>query len=416
MAQSRNWVFTRQLTTGEVADLEKMPHGGVSTAAAAPQLLGELFSWHTVPSVKYLVYQIEKAPTTGKLHCQGLICFKSGRKMNFVKKTLGNDPHVEICKALGKAIEYCKKEESRILGPWEHGDAPKEKGEKKGMSELYEDIKTGKRASVMLEEDPCIARHDRAIKFMKFIVSESTSDRQFTGVTVYVFWGATGLGKTFAAVNTMCTDSDYYILEPPSDGQPLWFDGYEGQKILIMDDFSSKFCNAEMLKRLLDKYKMKVPIKGGFAWANWNKVIITSNYAPRHWYYQGQGQVAFDPAPLKRRIHEIRHFVDMGTYFVQDFEENNFGDAIDIKVNPTTQSSPMPYTQAFPHGFPDVPPLDLYPDTTIQPPTPLPIVSPSTHHPIPPTTSDELWGELMGQGLIDLQLMDQIDVTNDELI
>ena len=36
--------------------------------------------------------------------------------------------------------------------------------------------------------------------------------------------------------------------------------------------------------RLLDGYKLQLPIKGGFTYARWRRVIITSNDHPDDWY------------------------------------------------------------------------------------------------------------------------------------
>ena len=57
-------------------------------------------------------------------------------------------------------------------------------------------------------------------------------------------YGPTGTGKTYAAINLIANRRDYYIAECPSSrGSKLWFDGYEGQKTLVLDDFSGDFCD-----------------------------------------------------------------------------------------------------------------------------------------------------------------------------
>lgn len=92
----------------------------------------------------------------------------------------------------------------------------------------------------------------------------------------------------------------------------MWFDGYQGQHTLILDDFSGDYCAFRYLLRLLDKYKLKVEIKGGFAWAVWTTVVITSNIHPVGWYHDT------DTSPLQRRLttggSEIRLVEHQGTY------------------------------------------------------------------------------------------------------
>ena len=101
MSQSRNWVFTRQATQAEAA-------GWNNTAAAA---IPEPFAWHTDARIKFVKYQIERAPTTGQLHIQGMISFKGNTKMSTVTNLLGNNPHLEVCKDVKASYDYCGRSE-----------------------------------------------------------------------------------------------------------------------------------------------------------------------------------------------------------------------------------------------------------------------------------------------------------------
>jgi hypothetical protein len=344
MAQSRNW-----LVTGQMNDEESMR---INSSAGA---LKDTYTWWQNKAVKYCCYQIERAPTTGKIHMHAVIILKSTRKTAFIKNLVGNNPHVETVHDLKKAIEYCKKEESRIGGPWEHGVAPiHHAGKRNDLTDIYAAVKARKRPFEMLEEDPTIARYEKSIKYMKFALSEGLSDRQTQGVKTYVFWGPTDTGKTYTAINGFCSDGDYYIAEAPSQkGGRLWFDGYEGQRTLILDDFSQDVCNLEYLKRLLDCYKLKLEVKGGYTWAQWTTIIITANYEPRNWYTTGLGTVIRDLAPLQRRIYEIRHFTTRGVYVKESWDGIPIGEPVD---------STMPAT--LPIQIPS--PLVLCPDTPVQ--------------------------------------------------
>lgn len=77
--------------------------------------------------VRYLVYQKERAPTTGTLHFQGFIQFSSKRRRNGVIEHLktisgGIHGHVEPARDPQAAVDYSKKEDTRVDGPWEHGE------------------------------------------------------------------------------------------------------------------------------------------------------------------------------------------------------------------------------------------------------------------------------------------------------
>lgn len=284
---SRNWVFTRQLTPEEII---MVPFNALN------------FEWHKDPRVVYLIYQLEKAPTTGQLHVQGLVHFKSTQRMSAVKKLIGHDPHCEICRDFEASVAYCSKEKTREKGPWEFGIKPKQ-GKRSDLEELYSDIKAGKTTAEIFEANPCVAKFDRQVKLFRALQLEKKSDRQAVGVKVIVYYGDPGTGKTFAAINQDCNNFDYFkVMAPSTKGQKIWFDGYEGQANLIIDDFDGQFCGLGFLNNLLDKYKMAIEYKGGMTWACWTQVIITSNYVPREWF-----QSQLQEHPLVRRLHYIYH-------------------------------------------------------------------------------------------------------------
>ena len=68
-------------------------------------------------------------------------------------------------------------------------------------------------------------------------------------IMVEVYWGVSGGGKSHKA---MTENPDAYVLDR-CDGT-LFFDGYDGQKVLIIEEFDG-WINFEVLKRILDKWK-----------------------------------------------------------------------------------------------------------------------------------------------------------------
>lgn len=73
--------------------------------------------------MRYLVYQQEICPETGRKHWQGYVEFKSQYGRKAVQLMLGvGECHLEVRRGTAReAAEYCKKEETRFCGPWEHG-------------------------------------------------------------------------------------------------------------------------------------------------------------------------------------------------------------------------------------------------------------------------------------------------------
>jgi len=90
---------------------------------------------------RYLVFQLEKGED-GTPHYQGYVQFTSQMRLSGLKKV---DPqaHWEPRKGSHKqAVEYCKKADTRVEGPWEYGNGVVQ-GSRSDLRVLYEDIKNG---------------------------------------------------------------------------------------------------------------------------------------------------------------------------------------------------------------------------------------------------------------------------------
>jgi hypothetical protein len=100
--------------------------------------------------MKYMVYQLEKCPTTGREHWQGYVEFRNPRTMESVKRALRlNGVHLEIRRGTAtEAAEYCKKEESRAqhaeAGPHEFGEQPQGQGHRSDLDAVVNLVKEGK--------------------------------------------------------------------------------------------------------------------------------------------------------------------------------------------------------------------------------------------------------------------------------
>ena len=101
----------------------------------APRLRNALFTHFRteVPIEKlefmdYLVYQLEECPETRRTHYQGYAEFSQQMTLKKLQEWL---PSVHFEKRFGnqaQAIAYCTKEDTRVDGPWEYGERPREEG------------------------------------------------------------------------------------------------------------------------------------------------------------------------------------------------------------------------------------------------------------------------------------------------
>jgi len=76
--------------------------------------------------VKYLSGQLEKCPTTGKLHYHVYILLSSLQQYTWVQRVIFNSHpvHLEVPKNDTASRKYCEKDDTRVDGPWELGTKP----------------------------------------------------------------------------------------------------------------------------------------------------------------------------------------------------------------------------------------------------------------------------------------------------
>jgi hypothetical protein len=114
---SRNYVFTLHFANEDAA------------IAAADEFE------HSLPDdVKFLTFQVERAPTTGSIHWQGYIELAKTMRMTAVHNTHPLFETMSLRERRGtqqQAIDYCHKEETRVAGPFTFGE-PARQGKKRG--------------------------------------------------------------------------------------------------------------------------------------------------------------------------------------------------------------------------------------------------------------------------------------------
>lgn len=231
----------------------------------------------------------------GTPHLQGHVVYKRKLSLRAVKAHLGNRVHAEVSRSPSDSIEYCRKEGNYI----EYGTQPIGRGRRNDLQSVYNDIKNGVSMAIIQERYfGTWCRYYRAIE--KYYLENQPKRNWKTQVIVY--WGETGTGKS-RAVHDFANEQriDLY-----SHTGTDWFDGYRGQELVLFDDFGGHEFKLTYLLKLLDRYPMLVPIKGGFV--NWvpKKIFITSNKPVQEWY---TGATSEHRAALKRRISEEKHFI-----------------------------------------------------------------------------------------------------------
>lgn len=242
---SRRWCFTiNNFKEADIATLSQIP-------------------------CSYLIYGKEIGEE-GTPHLQGYATFKDNKRLAGMKK-LHPTAHWEIAIADStKNIEYCSKEGEFT----ERGDKPQDRqargqqeggaAEKARWDEAFACAKSG-----CMDEIP----GDIKLRFYRTL-KEIQKDHVVTppdaeDVTGIWYHGGPGTGKSKTAREEF---PDAYMKM-----QNKWWDGYQGQDYVIIDDFDSKELGHH-LKIWADRYAFLAETKGGAIMIRPKKVVITSNY------------------------------------------------------------------------------------------------------------------------------------------
>lgn len=212
---------------------------------------------------------------SGTPHLQGYLLVKNPKELSAMikalKNALGTAPHVEICKGSPQSnIEYCSK--GGDVTEW--GTKPK-MGRRMDLEHAAEMVREGKRMIEIADEHPgTFIRYHKGIRAYKEL-HDAEKAAGWRDVKCYLLTGPTGCGKTRHAMAS--ADRVYKI--QGSDLQ--WWDGYEGEETILIDEYANDMKITKLLA-LLDGYKLRLPVKGGFTYAAWKEVWITTNLMTLH--------------------------------------------------------------------------------------------------------------------------------------
>lgn len=238
---------------------------------------------------RYLVYQEERGEN-GTPHYQGFLYFYNGIKLSTVNKHM---PRASFMKpeCIKACILYCKKERTRIAGPFEFGKMP-EQGRRTDLETVAQKFLTLKVIDFIKDAPSEYIKYHRGLHALKQATIVHRDHN--TPPIVKWYWGPAGSNKTRTAFDRHV--GSVYI----KDGS-TWWDGYEQQEAIIIDDFDGKWPYRDLL-RLLDRYPYQGQIKGGFVKITSPYIYITCEFAPDQFWCDNQ------LLQVTRRITEITEF------------------------------------------------------------------------------------------------------------
>lgn len=240
--------------------------------------------------VAYIKGQLEEGSSTGYRHWQVLVAFQKKVTCASVKTVFGESCHIEITRS-DAANDYVWKDDTRVGHQFELGKLAVKRNSSKDWDAVLTSVKQGRFDEV--PSDILIRCYGNLKKIHVDSLSPNPCEKQ-----VYVFWGATGTGKSRRAWEEATFDAY------PKDPNTKFWDGYRGQENVVIDEFRGLINISHML-RWLDRYPIIVEIKGSSCVLNAKKIWITSNLKPDVWYSELDDETK---SALRRRFTQVIHF------------------------------------------------------------------------------------------------------------
>lgn len=259
----------------------------------------------------------------GTPHIQGYIVFRGAKTRSAVSKLI---PRAWVAARSPKSSPQNAR--NYIVGPYskngkekpfnkdavEVGTIPKQ-GERNDLKDFADAIKAGKRGRDISEDHlEVVAKYPR---LEQRLINEDNFARACQqwrdglAPEVHVYWGAPGTGKTRIAADKFGVENIFTLSFGDGCSGSIWWDGYQSQDIIVIDDYSGEF-NYRFLLRFLDRYPVRLQIKGGYTFRVATKIYITSNCRPEQWH-------RLEPfEPLRRRITSITEVTDVKTEETED--------------------------------------------------------------------------------------------------
>lgn len=249
---------------------------------------GWFFTWNNYETLldpeeydcTYCVYQEEVGANDGTPHLQGYIYWDTLKSLGQVKEMMGDHPHLEPARSDAHAMNYCMKEETRVGGPYEYGTRPAQ-GKRNDLISVKSRLDTGEALSTV-EQDHFVS----FVRHRKFFVDYK---RRRTPVRdaktrVCLFVGPPGKGKsTLMKIIGKYLGSVYHV--PSKKGSGLYFDDYDGEDVMILDEFDGSVCAPTFFNGLADEHPFILPCHGSAGHQMVSRFLfIGSNYAPKYWW------------------------------------------------------------------------------------------------------------------------------------
>lgn len=204
----------------------------------------------------------------------------------------------------------------------EWGEMPIEhQGTRTDLAILYEYIKDGLSNFEIMERNPDYLLNLEKIERARQAIREQQYRDTFRQLETVYIWGPTGTGKTRGVMERYSYSGVYRVTDYSHP-----FDAYQGEDVLLLDEYNSNFKIRDLLN-YLDGYPLTLPARYSNRVACYTKVYIISNLCLSKQYPDEQynSPATFDA--LLRRIGKVLQYTGPGQcveFDTAEYMENPF--------------------------------------------------------------------------------------------
>jgi hypothetical protein len=176
------------------------------------------------------------------------------------------------------SANYCKKDKKIA---YEAGNPPCQ-GSRTDLKKVIDEVKKGSNMRSMADRH--MLKNYQGIKYAQELKKIYEPKRNWKPDVIW-YWGKAGCGKTHRAreiLNELADDADN-VYEQMKTNQ--WWEGYDGEEYVLIDDLRANFATFNDLIKLLDKYPYRVETKGSSRQFIAKVIIITSPFPPDRVYH-----------------------------------------------------------------------------------------------------------------------------------
>lgn len=238
--------------------------------------------------IVYWIFQYEIGEQ-GTEHYQGYLHTKRAVPKQYLINKISNVASFRPAKGSPKHNKaYCSKLDTRIdgetaeVGPWEGGDINQcGQGARTDVVAFVRDIRNGATDRQLLEGHPSL--------FLRLganvqRVRNADMGQRMGPPSVILFQGPSGCGKTRSAFE-YAQKRNLTVYKRTGMGE--WFEGYQGQDVTILDEvdkYEEQGFSLGLLLSILDRYPVRVAIKGSSIEMVSTTMVLTAVNGVRDWY------------------------------------------------------------------------------------------------------------------------------------